>query len=103
MYKRIATAALVFGMSATAPPAEAQPAKCAPRDVIVKSLQNNHGETPQGVGLAGPLAAFELWISGTTGSWTMLLTRPNKISCVIATGSNWTQPIPSLNALGQSL
>lgn len=88
MFKRIVTAALVFGMTATAPPAQAQ-VPCASRDKLVDQLEKKHGEAVAGIGLAGPNALYEIWTSPKTGSWTILLTRPDKISCVIATGQDW--------------
>ncbi|MGI9404941.1 MAG: hypothetical protein ACR2O4_01105 [Hyphomicrobiaceae bacterium] len=92
MYKRIATAALVFGMAAAAPPVEAQTqTTCAPRNTIVEKLKKRHGETINGVGLVGATAAFEVWTSAKSGSWTILMTRPNKVSCIMASGDDWME------------
>ena len=90
MFKRIITLALVFGMTATAPPAPAQAQiACAPRGKIVSDLTKKHGEVAAGIGLSGPHALYEIWTSPKTGSWTIVLTRPNKLSCIIATGQGW--------------
>jgi hypothetical protein len=93
MYKRILTAALVFGMFATAPPflmpaAQAQIA-CGEREAVVQQLSGTHREIRKGSGLAGQAALFEVWASNATGSWTILKTTPNGIACVMAVGEGW--------------
>lgn len=98
MFKRLFAIAAVFGAAALAPPqAEAQsPSQvrkvCAPRALLTANLAEKYGETKQGVGLANGAAAFEVWRSDKSGSWTMLMTRPNGVSCVIASGNSWHEP-----------
>ena len=113
MYKRIATAALVFGMMAAGPPlaanahaqtlapteVQASAAKCGPRDAVIKTLKRKHGEQAQGIGLVGGKAAFEIFVS-KKGSWTILLTRPNKVSCVFAAGDDWLDAPKATAAVG---
>jgi hypothetical protein len=90
MYKRIlTTSALIFGMAAIGPPeAQAQMA-CGARDSVVAKLGDKYGEVRRGVGLAGPTAIFEIWASEATGTWTILKTTPNGLTCVIAVGEGW--------------
>ncbi len=105
MFKRLVSAALVFGTAALAPPAFATSTAgtikanfsgqtCGPRQQITTNLQKKYGETKQAVGLANARQAFELWSSGKTGSWTMLMTNTNGISCVVASGKSWHSAIP---------
>lgn len=90
MFKRLTTSALVFGMAALAPPfAEAQ-SKCGPREVFVAKLTDQYKETSKGVGLASPTQVVEFWVSEETGTFSVLLTYPNGMTCLIATGRNWT-------------
>jgi hypothetical protein len=98
MYKRVLTAALVFGMLATAPPplasrAHAQLA-CGDRNSMVEQLSRTYGEARKGAGLAGQTALFEVWASNATGSWTILKTTPNGMACVVAAGENWRDDRP---------
>lgn len=98
MYKRILTAALVFGMFATAPPflisaAQAQIA-CGEREAVVQQLSETHREIRKGSGLAGQAALFEVWASAATGSWTILRTTPNGMACVMAVGKGWQDDPP---------
>jgi len=89
MYKRICTAALVFGAAAIAPPVEAQNLRCLPRETLVETLQANYGEALTGGGLVSPQRILEVWSSEDSGSFTVFFTRPSGISCVVATGENW--------------
>ena len=92
MFKRILTAGLLFGMAATAPPAFA--ANCAPRDVIVTRLSDKYSESLTGGGLQavrGTKALVEVWTSPETGTFTVILTTPEGVSCIVAAGSDWVQ------------
>ncbi|MDJ0631080.1 MAG: hypothetical protein QNJ44_22675 [Rhodobacter sp.] len=48
-------------------------------------------------GLRSQVQLFEIWASEATGTWTVLLTRPDGTSCVMATGTHWfrTQSLAS--------
>lgn len=88
MYKRILTAGLVFGMIATGPPAHA--ASCAMRDQIVEKLTRTYDETLTATGLQNAESLVEIWSSPRSGTFTILVTRPNGISCVVSSGEHWT-------------
>lgn len=88
MFKRTVTAALIFGTLALAPPVQARPI-CAERGVIVEKLENGFHESYQGAGLQSATSLVEIWSSDETGSWTMLLSKADGTSCVIASGMNW--------------
>jgi hypothetical protein len=92
MYKRILTAGLLFGMVATGPPARA--ATCALRDVIVEKLATAFDETLAATGLQNETTMIEIWSSDKSGTFTILLTRPNGISCVVSAGEYWTPAAP---------
>lgn len=91
MFKRLITAALVFGAAATAPPVVQAQAQmlCGPRELLVQRLAEDYGEDQKGAGLRGPGALYELWISDRTGSWTFIVTRPDGVACMLADGQNW--------------
>ena len=76
-----------FIVSAT--PAHAQMA-CGTRDSVVAKLGEKYGEVWRGAGLSGPTAIFEIWASDAwPGTWTILLTTPNGLTCVMAEGDGW--------------
>jgi len=70
-----------------APPAIAQQL-CGERTVILKDLASRYSEKPQAMGLSSDGKLVEVLVS-SSGSWTILISFPNKLSCLAATGENW--------------
>jgi len=99
MFKRMMTAAIVFGAAALAPPLLTQPASaqsapqqvaCGERADIVKKLNRKYGEVQSGAGLMNNgTRIIELWQSEKSGSWTFLMTLPNGTTCIMAAGEFW--------------
>ncbi|GAW34336.1 hypothetical protein RA2_01384 [Roseovarius sp. A-2] len=83
MRKRLVPA---FALALIAGGAQAQPGTCAPRDVVVDRLANAYGETRQSMGLGGQGAVMEVFASQTSGSWTITVTSPDGLTCLIASG-----------------
>ncbi len=79
--------------------AQAQMA-CGTRDSVVETLGEKYGETRRGAGLAGPAAIFEIWASEATGTWTILMTTPNGLTCVMAVGDGWHDDAAELTTTG---
>ena len=71
-------------------------ALCAPRDHMVADLADKYGEVLIGGGVAGPTQIIELRVSAATGSWTITMTTPIGLTCVMAAGSNWQTDQPRL-------
>ena len=88
MFKRITFTALMVGSVATGSPASAQNA-CAPRDQLVTKLEESYGESRMGAGLRGSASVFEIWASSSSGTWTILVTNTEGISCIMASGESW--------------
>lgn len=88
MFKRLFTASLIFGAVALGPPAVAQ-STCMPRDNLVDSLNSKFSETLAGGGLQTEQRLIEVWRSADSGTFTIIMTRPDGISCVLAAGQNW--------------
>ena len=95
MNTRIALAGLVIGIVSLPPPASAQNA-CAPRVDIVEKLKEKYGEDQRGLGLGGKKSVIELWSSEKTGTWTIVMTRPSGVTCILAAGDTWMEapPVP---------
>lgn len=62
---------------------------CAPRDAVVDRLEMNYGEAFSGGGLRNAESVLEVWLSQEKGTWTILMTRSDGVSCIMATGTNW--------------
>ena len=70
-----------------ASPATAQ-AVCGPHGDVVKKLEGDFKEARAGLGLAGNGGLVELFVS-EKGGWSVLVTRPNGVTCLVAAGENW--------------
>ncbi|MHA6326213.1 hypothetical protein [Roseivivax sp. CAU 1753] len=79
-------AGVCAGVLGLAEPASAQTA-CAPRALIVDRLARQFGEAPQSVGLVASDTLIEVFASDESGTWTILMTRADGISCLVANGS----------------
>ncbi|WP_170481131.1 hypothetical protein [Ruegeria arenilitoris] len=90
MFKRLFGIVLTFGMAAAAPPAFAQ--NCAEREHLITKLQNSYSEKLAFGGLQktrGAQSVMEVWTSEETGSYTVLVTHANGISCIVAVGTDF--------------
>jgi hypothetical protein len=90
MYKQLVTiSAFVAGVAAASSAfAQAQVA-CGARAAVVSKLGEKYGEVRRGGGLVGATAIFEVWASESTGTWTILKTTPDGLSCIMAVGEGW--------------
>lgn len=82
-----ACTALLFGF---ATPVQAQMV-CGARTDIVKQLESKYGETRQSMGLQQGRGVVEVYASGKTGSWTILVTDPSGKTCLMAAGEAFEQ------------
>ena len=101
MLKHLLSAALLFGMTAAAYPAHAS--NCALRDTVVDRLESKYSEQFTAGGLQTSRAAqtiVEVWSSPETGTFTGMLTNPQGISCIVATGTDWFQQDPKAQPAG---
>ena len=91
----------VFGGFTTylAVAAQAQIA-CDKRDSIVAALGEKYGETRRGGGLTAPTAIVEIWASDETGTWTIITTNPQGLTCIMAVGTDWQNDFATLAGKG---
>jgi hypothetical protein len=68
--------------------AQAQESQCGPHDKVVSLLAQRLQEIPAGLGTIDAAHIIELFLSAT-GSWTMVVTNTDKVSCVFAAGENF--------------
>ena len=95
------TGAIAGLMALLAAPAQAQPV-CGPRAEIVGKLSANYEEQQAAVGLASNGNLLEVFTS-KAGTWTVLFTRPDGITCFIAAGNNWQDTREPATVAGQEL
>lgn len=67
--------------------AEAQSLRqCGDRDRIVQQLAEGFGESRQSIGLGANNSVMEVFASAETGTWTITVTMPNGVTCLLASG-----------------
>lgn len=81
---RLATLALVAA-ALIAGPAHAQ-SVCGSRESIIRQLETKYGETRRSLGVQQGRGVLEVYASSETGTWTIIITNPRGISCLIAAG-----------------
>ncbi len=67
---------------------------CGERSRFVDQLHEQYGEAPAAMGLASNGTVVEVMTSDA-GSWTIIVTRPDGVSCVVASGESW-EAVPKL-------
>ena len=72
----------------TAATVKAQPV-CMPHDDFRVELHRNFSESPVAIAIASNGALIELYAKRDRSSWTLVMTRPAGISCVLVAGQEW--------------
>jgi hypothetical protein len=95
----LTTAAALYLASTTQAAAQSQ-ANCGPRAAVVAQLAERYGETRQYVGIGSNNAMVEVFASDASGSWTILVTMPSGVACLVASGEAFEQVAEALPAQG---
>ena len=69
-------------------PAKAQNV-CTARDQVLGHLGSNYSEAPVAMGLANNGGVIEVLSSGKGTTWTIIITMPSGVSCLLAAGESW--------------
>ncbi|MEE2944310.1 MAG: hypothetical protein VX444_03965 [Pseudomonadota bacterium] len=81
---------LAFALLLAAEMTQAQTQRhCAPRETVVERLADSYGETRQSVGLGRDNALMEVYASVESGTWTITVTTPTGMTCLIASGQSF--------------
>lgn len=62
---------------------------CGVRSEVVDQLLNHYGETRAALGIVNDGSVIERLTSENGLTWTLIITRPNGTSCLIAAGTHW--------------
>jgi hypothetical protein len=79
---------------------------CAPRPDVIAKLTDTYGEALRFGGLQktrGGQAVLEVWASPETGTYTVLLSHPNGLSCIMGAGTDFFEAIPADEPAGNPL
>lgn len=85
--------ALSVGCLLAVRPAIGATPHCAPRPDLVEMLTDRDGESWRSSGLAQNGSVVETF-AADNGNWTILVTRPDGISCLLAAGQAFASEVP---------
>jgi hypothetical protein len=69
--------------------------ECQKRAELLKGLSHSYNERPVAMGIATNGGVLEVLTSGTGQSWTIIVTMPDGMACMVAAGQSWeTLPPP---------
>ena len=74
-------------------------ANCAPPAVISERLEAGFGEARQALALTATGQMMEVYANLDTGTWTITLTSPNGVACIVSVGNAYVaidQPLPGV-------
>jgi hypothetical protein len=74
--------------------------QCAARDIVTAQLTDKYGETRRGMGMAANSTVMELFASDASGTWTITVTLPNGMTCLVASGQGFETVVEELPASG---
>ncbi|MDJ1016201.1 MAG: hypothetical protein QNJ35_06790 [Paracoccaceae bacterium] len=77
---------LTAALAILLPAAASAQQTCAPREAVLERLSERFGESRQSIGLAAQNRIVEVHASEATGTWTITVTMPNGITCLVAAG-----------------
>lgn len=84
---------VLFCCAAVAPStptlAQTAPRNCAPHAVVAETLAEKYGESRRAAGLVANGRLMELFASADSGSWTITVTAPSGVTCLLASGQSF--------------
>jgi len=64
---------------------------CMPHAELAKRLGDRFSETPIAIALANNGSLLEVFSTGSGSTWTIIITKPDGTSCVVAAGEAWAE------------
>jgi hypothetical protein len=94
MRKLTTFAALATGLAAAlagaqAAKADEDGAQCRDRNKVIDHLAGKYEEAPVAVGVTSTGGLVEVLTSNDGGTWTIIVTSPTGLSCLMAAGEGW--------------
>jgi hypothetical protein len=89
--KMTGAAVMLVAMSAIPVAAATASPPCASRPEFLKQLSKRFNEEPVALGLTNNGSLIELLASDDGSTWTIMISRPNGSSCLIAAGEGWEE------------
>lgn len=64
--------------------------QCGPRAELADVLADRYGETAQAMGISAAGNLVDIFANEDTGTWTIVATGPEGVSCSLADGDSWS-------------
>ncbi|MCU0909231.1 MAG: hypothetical protein MUF73_17770 [Rhodobacteraceae bacterium] len=100
---RLPLTLLLAALPVAVSPAFAQTNNCAQRDHVVERLAGTYGESRQSIGLAANNQVMEVFANLESGSWTVTVTLPSGLTCLVASGMAFEELEEPLTPTGSRL
>ena len=87
--------ALLLGAVANSHPAAANPmpTACGPHPDVIKALGDKYHEKQSATALTSAGTLLEVLTASDGSTWTIIVSRPDGLSCVVAAGQNWQDKV----------
>lgn len=100
MFEKFLPLTLVLSALICAPAAAQSMGQCAKRDLVLGQLAERYGETRRGMGIAANNSVMEMFAAADTGTWTITVTMPDGMTCLVASGQGFEAMADELPAKG---
>lgn len=100
--KALITATAVMAMIATQAPAE-EDRNCAARPLVIQRLMGTYGETRHSIGMDARGVMVEVWANTVTGTFTVTITGPDGLMCLMMDGDGHERLAEALPPKGDEL
>jgi hypothetical protein len=81
--------ALVFGQASAGRASAAQNTNCDQRQRVLGHLANKYKEAPVAIGVTNAGGLVEVLSTGDGQTWTIIVSNPDGLTCLLATGEGW--------------
>jgi hypothetical protein len=90
MSRMLLASGFIAGVAALAMPAAAEtPSACAQPEKIADLLHKDYLEKPVAFGVQGDGSLMQVFASREGNTWTVVMTTPRGVSCIVAEGTRW--------------
>ena len=97
MLKRSA-ALITLGLSLVSSPVgiadEPEKSSCENREAVLEFLSSKYSEAPIAMGVSKDGGLVEVLTSGPGSTFTIIVTMPNGLTCMVAAGDSWESLAP---------
>ena len=84
----------------TSPAFAQQQPQCGARAAVVKTLGEKYAETRRSIGISANNLVMEVYAAEDSGTWTITVTTPQGLTCLVASGQGYEAVVEELPAKG---